>query len=276
MRIRVRHETSYSYGAPAKSVIQKLLLSPRNHCGQHLFEWRIDMDRDVRLRSSEDAFGNIVHSCSVEGPVDRLSTTIEGEVETFDTAGVVSGAIERFPPVLYLRDTSLTLADAALRDFGARTMARGNTTLEKLHALVDAIYADLTFDTDATHSATTAVESFAQKQGVCQDFAHIFIACARAADIPARYVSGYFLRSDGYDDQAAGHAWAEAFIEDLGWVGFDPAHGVSPNENYIRVAIALDYLGAAPIRGAHMGGSKEQLKVNVRVSSVQGREQSQS
>jgi transglutaminase-like putative cysteine protease len=276
MRILVKHETTYRYGSPAKSAIQKLLLTPRNHCGQHLLDWRIDINRDVRLHSVEDAFGNIMHSCSVDGPIDQLSTTIEGEVETFDTAGVVRGAIERFPPALYLRDTALTAADEALRDFAHETAARKGAMLDKLHALLDALYATLVFDTDATHSATTAIEAFERKQGVCQDFAHIFIACARAMNIPARYVSGYFLRSDGCDDQTAGHAWAEAFVEDLGWVAFDPAHGVSPDGNYVRVAIALDYLGAAPVRGAHAGGVGEELKVQVRVSSAQSQMQSQS
>ena len=276
MRIRVKHETTYRYQSPAKSALQKLLLTPRNHCGQHLLDWRIDIDRDVRLRSIEDAFGNIMHSCSVEGPIDQLSTVIEGEVETFDTSGVVSGAVERFPPALYLRDTALTMADEALRDMALESTARENTALAKLHSLLDALYAVLVFDADATHSATTAIEAFARKQGVCQDFAHVFIACARAVNIPARYVSGYFLRSDGCDDQTAGHAWAEAYVEDLGWVGFDPAHGVSPNENYVRVAIALDYLGAAPVRGAHVGGSGEELHVHVHVSSEQSQMQSQS
>jgi transglutaminase-like putative cysteine protease len=276
MRIRVKHETTYRYQSPAKSALQKLLLTPRNHCGQHLLDWRIDIDRDVRLRSVEDAFGNIMHSCSVKGPIDQLSTVVEGEVETFDTSGVVSGAVERFPPALYLRDTALTLADEAIRAMALETTARENTALAKLHSLLDALYAALVFDTDATHSATTAIEAFARKQGVCQDFAHIFIACARAVNIPARYVSGYFLRSDGCDDQTAGHAWAEAYVEDLGWVGFDPAHGVSPNENYVRVAIALDYLGAAPVRGAHAGGSGEELQVHVRVSLDQSQMQSQS
>lgn len=276
MRIVVKHETTYRYESPAKSVIQKLLLTPRNHCGQHFLDWRIDMDRDVRLRSIEDAFGNIMHSCSVDGPIDQLSTTIEGEVETFDTAGVVSGAVERFPPTLYLRDTPLTVADDALRDFALATTARESATLAKLHALLDSLHTSLVFDTDATHSATTAIEAFAHKQGVCQDFAHIFIACARTANIPARYVSGYLLRSDGCEEQTAGHAWTEAFVEDLGWVGFDPAHGLSPDENYVRVAVALDYLGAAPIRGARSGGMGEELKVQVRVSAAQSQMQVQS
>jgi transglutaminase-like putative cysteine protease len=103
---------------------------------------------------------------------------------------------------------------------------------------------------DATHVATTAAEAFDKKSGVCQDFAHLFIACARELSIPARYVSGYFLRSDGEGHQPASHAWAEAHVDDLGWVGFDPAHGLSPDDAYVRVAAALDYLGAAPVRGA--------------------------
>jgi transglutaminase-like putative cysteine protease len=276
MRILVKHETTYRYESPAKSAIQKLLLTPRNHYGQHLLDWRIDISRDVRLRSLEDAFGNVMHSCSVDGPIDQLSTLIEGEVETFDTSGVVRGAVERFPPALYLRETQLTVADDALRDFARETAARNNATLDKLHALLGALYETLVFDTDATHSATTAIEAFERKQGVCQDFAHIFIACARVMNIPARYVSGYFLRSDGCDDQAAGHAWTEAFVDDFGWVGFDPAHGLSPGANYVRVAIALDYLGAAPLRGAHSGGAGEELKVHVRVSSAQSQMQSQS
>jgi transglutaminase-like putative cysteine protease len=276
MRIRIKHETSYRYGAPAKSVIQRLLMTPRNHRGQHLLNWRIDIDRNVRLLSGEDAFGNIMHRCSIDGPVDRILTTVEGEVETFDTAGVVDGAVERFPPTLYLRETPLTVPDEAIRDFAFETMSRGTTRLEKLHALSRRLFSEVTFDADATHAGTTATEAFMRRLGVCQDFAHMFIACARAAEIPARYVSGYLLRSDGQEEQAAGHAWTEAHVEDLGWVGFDPAHGVCPDENYVRVAIGLDYLGAAPIRGAHSGGVDEQLNVNVQVSSAQSSAQSQS
>jgi len=106
----------------------------------------------------------------------------------------------------------------------------------------------MTFDARATHVATPAAQTFARGQGVCQDFAHIFVACARTLNIPARYVSGYLKRAEG-EAQAAGHAWAEGFVEGLGWVGFDATHKMSPDDAYVRVAAALDYLGAAPIRG---------------------------
>jgi transglutaminase-like putative cysteine protease len=276
MRIRVKHQTTYRYETPARSAIQRLLLTPRNYRGQHVLDWRIDMDRDVRLRAGEDTFGNLAHSCSVEGPIEALSTLVEGEVETFDAGGTVDGAIEKFPPALYLRDTPLTMPNLQLREFTHETLSRETATLAKLHRLLGVLYETLNFDTDATHAATTAAEAFARKQGVCQDFAHIFIACARVVDVPARYVSGYYRRSDGADDQTAGHAWAEAFVEDLGWVGFDPAHGVSPDENYVRVAAALDYLGAAPVRGAHCGGSGESMEVNLHITAAHSQSQSQS
>jgi transglutaminase-like putative cysteine protease len=248
MRIRIRHETIYHYLEPAKSAIQQLRLTPRNYDGQHVADWRIDVDRDCRLLQSEDAFGNIVHRFTAEGPFDSISTMVEGDITTFDTAGVASGALERFPPALYLRQTPLTAPSAAIVDFARATAAGESGTLARLHALLSALYGRMAFDADTTHAATTAAEAFDLGKGVCQDFAHLFIACARAIGAPARYVSGYYLRSDG-DEQVAGHAWAEAHVEDLGWVGFDPAHGVSP--------------------GARIGGGGETMEVRVHVAATQ-------
>jgi transglutaminase-like putative cysteine protease len=275
MRIRIRHQTIYRYAEPAKSAIQQLRLTPRNYDGQHVSEWRIDVDRDCRLLQSEDAFGNIVHRFTAEGPIESISTMVEGDVTTFDTAGVVSGALERLPPSLYLRETPLTAPNTAIVDFAHAATAKESATLGRLHALLGALHDRMIFDTDATHAATTAAEAFDHGKGVCQDFAHLFVSCARTLGAPARYASGYYLRSDG-DAQAAGHAWAEAYVEDLGWVGFDPAHGVSPGERHVRLAIALDYLSAAPIRGARVGGSGETMEVAVRVAPTLSQSQSQS
>src|SRR5207244_12139577 len=111
--------------------------------------------------------------------------------------------------------------------FGRELRAEaGDDVLGFLHARIVQINAHMTFDEDPTNSGTSAVEAFAGKRGVCQDYAHIFIACARSGGVPARFVSGHFLRSDGTVNAAAGHAWAEAFVPDLGWVGFGPAHGI--------------------------------------------------
>lgn len=267
MRIRIAHETIYSYAVPAHAVIQTLRLTPRNYEGQHVATWRIDVDQDCRLDAHEDAFGNITHTFSCTGPVQTLTVRVDGLVETSDTAGVVRGAIERFPPGLYLRGTDLTTADGDIRAY-AEARHHPADRLSTLHALLDDLARDITFDKDPTHSATTAAEAFALKRGVCQDFAHIFIAAARHLNIPARYVGGYFLHADGTVDQEAGHAWAEAHVEGLGWVGFDAANGLCPTEQHIRIACGLDYLNAAPIRGSRHGGDGEFLTVKVVVDQA--------
>lgn len=275
MRIRISHATSYVYDTPAASVTQVLRLTPRNHDGQYVTDWRLDLSEDCRLHQHEDAFGNITHSFTAEGPLDRLTVAVEGEVETQDTQGVVRGAIERFPPQLFLRETALTQADDAIVDFAENLRASvSGDRLGLLHALLGEINRAMTFDADPTHVATTAAESFALRRGVCQDLTHIFIAAARALGIPARYIGGHFWRADGVTAQEAGHAWAEAFIDNLGWVGFDPANGICVGEAHVRVAVGLDYLGAAPVRGTRFGGSGEALKVTVHVDQAQRQAQS--
>jgi len=269
MRIRISHETVYHYDVPPTGVTQLLQLTPRNHDGQYVLNWRIDLSEDCLLHQHEDAFGNITHSFSAEGPFDALSVTVAGEVDTHDTHSVVSGALERFPASLFLRVTALTRADAAIADFAQNTRAAaGSDRLVLLHALLKALYLEIKFDTDPTHVATTAAEAFALRRGVCQDLTHIFIAAARQLGIPARYIGGHFHRADGVTAQEAGHAWAEAYVENLGWVGFDPTNGIGTTEAHVRVAVGLDYLGAAPVRGTRYGGSGETLQVAVHVKQA--------
>jgi transglutaminase-like putative cysteine protease len=116
-----------------------------------------------------------------------------------------------------------------------------------------------------TEVVPSASEAFALKRGVCRDHCHIFLAAARYLDIPARYIAGYLQMADGRIEQEAGHAWAEAFIPDIGWVGFDPANGLCPTEAYVRVAVGLDAIGAAPVRGVRFGLGSENLEVAVKV-----------
>ena len=105
MRIRIAHETIYRYGTPAKSAVQLVRLTPRNHDGQYVARWRIEVSADCRLEPLEDAFGNLAHLFVVDGPVSELTVRVEGEIETQDTQGVVRGTFEPFPPSLFLRDT---------------------------------------------------------------------------------------------------------------------------------------------------------------------------
>lgn len=269
MRIRILHTTSYCYDAPPKGVTQMLRLTPRNHDGQYVVRWRIELSEDCRLHQREDAFGNITHSFTAEGLFNELSIAVEGEVDVHDTNSVVRGAVERFPPSLFLRETALTQPDAAIIDFAQSVRAgAGSETLPLLHRLTVATNREITFDTDPTHSATTAAGAFTLRRGVCQDLTHIFIAAARQLGIPARYVGGHFYRADGVTAQDAGHAWAETYVEHLGWVGFDPANGIGTTEAHVRVAVGLDYLGAAPVRGVRYGGNGETLRVAVHVDQA--------
>jgi transglutaminase-like putative cysteine protease len=275
MRIRVAHTTRYAYDTPARWVLQALRMTPQPHEGQHVVAWRMETDTDVRLRPERDVFGNIVHMLQAERPAQEMAVRVQGEVETFDTAGVVRGAVERLPPRLYLRETELTAAGPEIRAFAEdATREAGADLLGRLHLLMSAIRREIAFVTGVTDAQTTAAQALELRRGVCQDMAHLFIAGARSLGAPARYVSGHLVRTDT-ETQEAAHAWAEAHVPRLGWVAFDPANGICATEAHVRVAIGLDYLGAAPVRGAVYGGGTERLSVSLSVVDA-ARAQSQA
>jgi transglutaminase-like putative cysteine protease len=268
MRLRIQHITNYRYEPAATGVIQILRLTPGSHDGQYVAEWQIDVSTDSRLDMHEDAFGNVTHVMT-HGAIEDLTITVGGLIETHDTGGVLRGTDERFPPSLFLRATSLTSVNPAMENFARELRAESEgDALGFLHSLMTQISEHMTFDEDPTNSGTSAIEAFGGKRGVCQDYAHIFIACARSGGVPARFVSGHFLRSDGTVNQQAGHAWAEAHVPNLGWVGFDPANCICITEAHARIAIGLDYLGAAPVRGTRYGGGSETLTVSVKVDQA--------
>ena len=268
MRIRVDHKTVYRYQPPAKSVLQVLRLTPRSHEGQNVVRWRVSAEADVevQLRRGEDALGNITQTAFIQGPVTELVLRVEGEVETWETQGIVRGAAERFPPEAYLRETHLTAPTPEIVAFAKAAGGKEGDMIARLHRLMMAINGAMTFDAKPTQTTTTAAEAFALKRGVCQDFSHLFIAAARRMGAPARYVSGHLAPEGEMVEQEAAHAWAEAYVPDLGWVGFDAANGLCPTASYVRIAIGLDYLGAAPVRGSRTGGGSETMDVSLRVS----------
>jgi len=266
MRIRIAHRTEYRYDPPAAGVIQMLRLTPRNHEGQYIVRWRIDVSTDARLAAHEDAFGNIAHVFSADGPIDELSVEVDGEIETQSTEGVMRGTVERFGPSLFLRDTALTQADQAIRAFTQTILAAaGGDALAQLHGLLDGLHEQMAHDADESKDTPNAAEAFANKHGHARDLSHIFIGAAHSLGIPARYVAGYFRRAEGAVTDPAGDAWAEAFVPNLGWVAFDPANGFCPTDAHVRVAIGLDCLGAAPVRRMNYGPGAESLAVAVKV-----------
>jgi transglutaminase-like putative cysteine protease len=277
MLLNVHHSTTYAYSEPARRVIQLLRVTPSSFTGQSVLDWRVDVDRDAKLREGRDGYGNVTHMLYVDSPIRSLAISVAGRVLTEDKAGIVQGLPQDLPAGVFLRSTPLTAAGPALADLARAHAAAPGTPITRLHGLAGRLYETLRFDTQATAVETTAEEALAAGHGVCQDFAHIFIAAARAAGTPARYVSGHLFRRDGAHFQGAGHAWAEAWVEDLGWVAFDPLNGISTDDAYVRIACGLDYRDAAPIAGARSGGGGEELTVEVRVSeaAVQGQGQAQ-
>jgi len=266
MRLHIAHRTVYRYDPPAAAAIQTLRLTPRNHEGQYVARWRIDVSADTRLTAHEDAFGNLTHVFTVDGPLAELSIDVEGEVETQNTNGIVRGSVERFPPSLFLRDTAFTEADTAISALAqAVRAARSGEVLSELHGLLERLHDEIAYDADTAAQPVSAAEAFVRKRGVCRDFTHIFLGACHQLGIPARYVAGYCRDPDAATDQEAGHAWAEAFVPDLGWVGFDAANGVCPTDQHVRVAIGLDSLGAAPVRGIRSGSGAESLEIAIRV-----------
>lgn len=264
MRIRVVHSTVCRYDPPAAGAIQVLRLTPRNFEGQHVVRWRIDVTPDARLAAHEDAFGNLTHVFTADGPLPELRIEVDGVVETQSSNGVVRGTVERFPPSLFLRDTAYTAPDAPISQFAQAVRGESDSQiLAILHALLDRLHADMTFDPDPNKPAVDAAETFTRKGGGASDLTHLFIGAAHSLGIPARFIAGYFCKGDGVEQ--LGHAWAEAYVPVLGWVGFDVAHGFCPTDAHVRVAVGLDALGAAPVRGTRYGVGGEALEVAITV-----------
>ena len=266
-----KHTTTYRYDSPARYAIESLRLTPPSFDGQTVQSWQVSAPGIETAARFQDGFGNVVHLAAVHAEHDSIVIEARGVVETADRIGVAKGLSEPAPLRVYLRETQRTAPDDALRDLAAK--CKTGCILDQMHRLMHAVREAVDYEVGSTHSHTSAAEALADGKGVCQDYAHIFISSARVLGIPARYVNGYFL-SGTPDPSDAHHAWAEAWVEGLGWVGFDPANLMCPTERYIRLAKGLDATTAAPIRGNRRGGQNETLDVVVEVQQ-QGAQQQQ-
>jgi transglutaminase-like putative cysteine protease len=265
MRIGVTHQTSYSYPEPVRAIHQVLRLSPRDHEGQIVENWRVSLSLDGRLRVEEDSFGNIVHKFEAESQVTELAITAEGVVQTTDTAGVLRGIPERVPPDVFLRMTPLTQPSDAMAVFATESIAGLSDPLGQLHALLAALHRVLRPLEDVLGPTLGAQEAFAAGAALPRDLAHVFIGCARHLGHPARLVTGY-LALPLMPGRAQGlHAWAEAHVAGLGWIGFDVAIGLSPGASHVRLASGFDYGDVTPIRGARKGGGLETMSLSLDV-----------
>lgn len=273
MRIEIRHITTYTYETPAHYAIQSLRLTPPAFEGQEVLSWSIRAPGFDACASFRDGLGNLVHVSTTNALHDGMTIEATGIVETEDCCGIVRGLAEAAPRRVFLRETEKTAPDKAIRDLACSvTNGRIPTDmLDCLHTLMRTVREAVRYEIGATHAHTSAAEALSQGRGVCQDHAHVFIAAARLIGIPARYVNGYFL-SGTLAPSEAHHAWAEAWVDGLGWVGFDPANGMCPTERYVRLSCGFDAASAAPIRGTQRGGRNEALDVKVEVEQ-QGAQQ---
>ena len=197
----------------------------------------------------------------MSGNESLLAIETTGLVETIDTAGVSGPHRGHAPLWLFESETALTKIGEQVSEVASSVSA--NDQLGQLHSLMSAIRERVAYKQGVTNAATSAEQALGAGEGVCQDHAHIFIACARSLRMPARYVSGYLMLDMA--EQAASHAWAEVHVEDLGWVAFDVSNGISPDERYVRLAVGRDYRDAMPISGIRTGDGAEQLAVQIMV-----------
>jgi transglutaminase-like putative cysteine protease len=265
MRLKVHHRTSYHYEKPLSYGLQELRLTPKSRPGQEILNWTTHVEGGVTEATFDDQHMNHVVLISFANGGHDIVVTSEGEVETSDTAGVV-GRHQGFAPLWLLeRKTDLTRPGPLNRNLVKGLAAEVEDDLPRLQNMSARITHEVEYRTGGTDSDTTAELALEQGFGVCQDHAQIFVAAARLMGYPARYVSGYLMMNDRVHQDAT-HAWAEAHIEGIGWVGFDVSNCISPDERYVRVATGLDYREAAPISGLRFGDhGSETLAVDIQV-----------
>jgi transglutaminase-like putative cysteine protease len=268
MRLEIRHLTTYRYSRPVAYEIQTLRLTPRVYEGTTILAWQVRGETRRPLPAYVDGLGNVVHTHTIARLHDDAAISALGIVETRAMGGLVRDEREPLPPGYFLRPTALTAPDDRVAAFAA-AVEGGGSQLDRLVQLMENVSTRVAYRRGATHTATSASEALALGAGVCQDHAHLFIAACRALGIPARYVGGYFWTGEGGDAEQASHAWAEAFVDDLGWVGFDPANATFPDERHVRVGIGLDYWSAAPIRGIRRGEADERLSVKLDIVAAE-------
>lgn len=276
MILTVRHQTTHRYDRPVRGVVQSHRLHPARFDGQRVIAWSVDVAGGVKGGGFRDGADDFIQAWTVPGPVDQVSVTVQGTVETQDLAGVLRGHRDRIPPEVWLRKTPATRCDVAMTDL-AQGVAPGQTGLDLAHELARAVASAVRYDQGATTAQTTAAEALALGAGVCQDHAQVLIGLARTRALPARYAVGYMLADPNGTLAQAAHAWAEVWVAGLGWVGFDAANGCCPDARYIRLGCGFDAADAAPIRGAARGEATdvraEVLDVTLQVTVADGQQQ---
>jgi transglutaminase-like putative cysteine protease len=288
IRYSVEHETRYVYETSVVQSWQLARLVPRTLAWQRLLTHALQIDPSPEERhDAPDSFGNTVTHfglygahrllrvrmrCSVE--VDERAPPNNGQAEPWES---VRDAVRSNPqlddlnPARMCEPTMLVPLSEHAWHYAARTLTPGRDWLEAVTALMQGIHRDFEFEAGATTVSTSVDEVLHQRRGVCQDFAHLMLACLRGHGLPARYVSGYLLtnpapgqpRLMGVD---ASHAWVAAYSPQRGWVEFDPTNDTLADTRYITLTWGADFADVVPLRGVILGGGEQQLDVSVSVT----------
>lgn len=281
MHYTIRHVTRFSYETPIAESMMEVRKQPRSDGTQRCVQFGLSTNPASRVMMYQDHDGNIVHHFNIPGKHSRLTVTAEALVESSaspplpDRLGVnawpqIRAITEKgeywelLNPSTFARPTP-RLADLS-RELGIST---GEDPMALLRRLTAEMFSRFEYSPRSTRVDSPIEEALAARRGVCQDFAHIMIALVRGVGIPCRYVSGYlFHRPDSHDRSADGatHAWVEALLPDLGWVGFDPANNLLAGDRHIRVAVGRDYADVPPTRGVFKGNSAVRSELAVGVS----------
>jgi transglutaminase-like putative cysteine protease len=289
-RYTVEHETRYVYAAPVSQSWQLARLTPRNLPWQKLLSCAIQIDPPPDERhEAPDSFGNSVTHFGLHGAHRMLRVRMQCSVEVgerpvadstpFVPWESVRDTVREQPqldgliPARMAEPTSLVPLSEGARMYALESLAPGRDWLEAVTDLMQRIHAHFEFDPGATTVSTSVDEVLYQRRGVCQDFAHLMLACLRGHGLPARYVSGYLLtnppegqpRLMGVD---ASHAWVAAYSPATGWVEFDPTNNQLADRRYITLAWGADFADVVPLRGVILGGGAQEMDVSVSVIPV--------
>ncbi len=264
MLLLVSHATTYHFAIPVAHGLQRLRLTPKSTQGQRVVEWDMDFANAALEVEYDDHNMNRVALVSVAPGSSEVTIACRGIVATSDQAGIIGQHSGNMPLWAFRAQTAFTRPGPKMRALVSRLDLPAGDALASLHRLSAVIREEIEYIPGETEVDTTGEEAAALGRGVCQDHTHVFCGGARALGVPTRYVSGYLMMDDRIE-QDAGHAWAEAHVAGLGWVGFDVSNGISPDARYVRVATGRDYREAAPITGMSIGGGETRLSVALAV-----------
>jgi transglutaminase-like putative cysteine protease len=284
MLYTVRHVTRFVYEAPISESVMEARMQPRTDATQRCIQFGFSTAPISRVMMYQDHDGNIVHHFGVPGRHSRLTLTVEALVEVapaplipydlgddawtrLDTLTSSGEFWELLNPSPFTKGTPLL--DEFAKEVG---LERGADPLQMLRRLTTEISDRFEYSPQSTRVDSPIDEALETRKGVCQDFAHIMIALVRPLGVPCRYVSGYLFHNERADrsSESTTHAWVEALLPDIGWVGFDPTNNRIAEDRHIRVAIGRDYADVPPTRGVFRGVSavRSELAVAVRVGSA--------